>query len=158
MQHCDRALKHSFVSSYWETLEEVGVAFQQCCQQANRVCLCRRVSRYLLVCPHHSSDPLLTLKFSFQQPVHPTRLLFPPSAGTEGAQGATLAEEGEGRQRWDRGGGEEEKVEEREHISILLTAFLFSLTHTLSPRHILCWEAGRKGRELGGRRGKRIML
>lgn len=69
-----------------------------------------------------------------------------------------LAEEGEERQRGDGG---EERVEERGHISILLTAFLFSLTHSLSQTHPLL--RGRQEREGAGRgggwrRGERIML
>lgn len=52
------------------------LAAEQCCQQANSVRVCS-ICVYLLVCHHHSSDPLLTLKFSFQPSVCPTTLLVP---------------------------------------------------------------------------------
>ncbi len=151
---------HSSSFSYEDTLEEVGVGFLAMLS-TGRHCVSVHV-RCQYVCP-------LTFWFVTTIPLIPcwhwSSVFSRPStrrvscslrASTEGARGATLAEEGEERHRWGRGEEEEgeERVEERGHISILLTAFLFSLTHTLSPRHILCWEAGRKGREQGEGEGR----
>lgn len=70
------------------------------------------------------------------------------------------------RMKKDREETEEGKEEKRGWKSEGTYPFYWRLSsfpsHTRSPRHILCWEAGRKGRELGGgggwRRGERIML
>ncbi len=123
-------------------------------------CVCSvSVSPYLLVCHQHSSDPLLTLKFSFRLPVCPTSLLFPEgwhwgcpgcNSGRGGWRKTQMRQRRRGRRR-RKGGGE------RAHIHSTDGFPLFPHTHSLSQTHPLL--RGRQEREgAGGRRGKRIML
>lgn len=81
------------------------------------------------------------------------RVSLSPRAGTEGSQGATLPEKVK-KYRDERVKKKKKKKKgwRREGTYPFywrLSSFTQTHTHTLSPRHILCWEAGRKGRELG---------
>lgn len=104
--------------------------------------------------PFFWSPADIEVQFSVRRP--PGEIPFPPRANTEGAQGTMQAEEGEGSRRGDRGEEEgEERVEERGHISILLTAFPFSPnTHSLSLSLSVTSSAERPA----GNRGRRILL
>lgn len=104
---------------------------------------------YLLVCHHHSSDPLLTLKFSFQPSVCATTLLFPEHWGcpqcSAGRGGWRKTERRRRRRRRRRGGGRE-----RAHIHSIDGFPLFSHTLSLPDTSSAERPAGKGGRWEGG--------
>lgn len=105
---------------------------------------------YLLVCHHHSSAPLLTLKFSFQPPVYPASLLFPEHWGwprCSAARGGWRRIERRRRRR-RKGGGE------RAHIHSTDGFPLLPHTHSLSQTHpLLRGRQEREGARGGGEEG-----